>query len=381
METYRKRQSIFRHLSREFDRVNVDPRSLMERDLPKWMQPFLTKLTAKPYTGEQSHGDRVITNLVATFTFLILGVSLSSIGSIAGSYYLELIPLGWIFTTHGTRNLRLTIIHACSHHSVFTVSKYNLWLGEFISILTLTPKFRDYQRGHTKIHHSRQLMNPGDETFNYLFNVVSFRPGMTVEAAWHHLWKTLFSPTFYIDRFAFRLVKTFISDSPFHNLLAVGFWSMILILVGFTNSWLTFILTWVIPISIFFESSSLLRQCVEHRFAPTTAQMTAAIFCGEATPQIDANTTELERYLAWTNWWLRMLFYHLPSRFLVLTGDSPCHDWHHRNVGSRKWIASIFERQQEVEAGVKYYHDWGLLDAIDAVFQSFATQPSPFKDD
>jgi hypothetical protein len=243
----------------------------------------------------------------------------------------------------------------------------------------LTLNFKDYQQGHTKTHHSDKLLTPGEETFDYLIEVVGFKRGMTAHEAWHHLWITLFSPTFHIYRFASRLTATFLSDSLNHNLLSFTFWFGILGFITITNSWLAFLVAWVIPISFLFEASSLLRQCVEHRFSTSTtaeitpellSQMTLAIFCGESPPKLNPDALWSEQFLAWTYWWLRMLFYHLPSRILVLTGDSPCHDWHHRNIGSRKWIACIFERQKSVDAGVEYQHRWGLLEAIDETFKS-----------
>ncbi|MEH1858530.1 MAG: hypothetical protein V7L21_11115 [Nostoc sp.] len=364
---------------------DLDPRELMKKDLPNWIQPFLTELTAKPFVGEQQRKRTALNHIVTTFVALGIGVATSVLALSQSGFNLGLIPIGWGLTVYGARKLRLTIMHACSHHAVFTNNrKFNCWLGEFISILTLTLNFKAYQRGHNKDHHSNKLLTPGDETYQYLIDTVGFRLGMNVNHAWKHLWKTLVSPTFHIHQFASRLAATFLSDSLSHNLLSVVFWSSVLGFVTLKNSWLAFLVAWIIPISIFFEASSLLRQCVEHHFpVPTTAkhspevlsQMTAAIFCGEPTPKLDSSAEWVEIFLAWTLWWLQMLFYHLPSRVFILTGDSPCHDFHHRNPGSHKWLDCIFERQKEVEAGVKYYHHWGLLEAINESFKFMSLQP------
>ena len=366
-------------LSSQFS--ELEPRQTMKRDLPNLFQSFLTDLTAKPYAGEQPRKQTTLNDVVKTLIALGCGVSLSSVVLSQSGLYLVLVPIGWSFTIYGSRKLRLTIMHACSHHAVFANRrKLNTWLGESISILTLTLNFKAYQRSHIKTHHSQKLLTPGDETYEFLINTVGFKLGMTVDEAWKHLRKTIFSPIFHIRQFGSRLATTFISKSLQHNLLSFAFWSSILGVVTLTNSWLAFLIVWIIPISVFFEASSLLRQCVEHSF-PTTDerspkvlnQMTTAIFCGEPTPKLNASVSWFKKFLLWTRWWLRMFFYHLPSRVLILTGDSAGgHDWHHRNPGSREWVNCIFERQREVDAGVEYYHSWGLLEAINRTFLSLS---------
>src|SRR3546814_18853120 len=65
-----------------------------------------------------------------------------------------------------------------------------------------------------------------------------------------------------------------------------------------------------------------------------------------------------------------MLTVHLFSRLFVLVGDAPCHDYHHRRPGSRKWPSYIHERQADLLRGcpdypVNYIETWGLFRAID----------------
>ena len=84
--------------------------------------------------------------------------------------------------------------------------------------------------------------------------------------------------------------------------------------------------------------------------------------------------------MAWGYWAARMLFYHLPARALVLTGDSPCHDYHHRYPTSKAWPNAIFERQADLDAGCPgwpepYQETWGLLEAMDETFKSLSQQP------
>ena len=372
------------HLNEQL--LEDDVRESMRRDLPNWLQPLLTNLTAKPYQGEKSYQQTALSNVWSTFFALILGICVSDLSVNQSGFYLLLLPLGWCLTIHGLRKLRLTIVHACSHYSIFEYKKFNIWLGSFISILTLTLNFKDYQKGHIKAHHSKNLLLLGDETYEYLITTVGFRLGMTVDEAWRHLMKTIISPSFYLRRFYSRLKESFFSNSWKHNLLSIAFWSSILIIIVITDSWLVFLIAWLIPLSIFFETSSLLRQCVEHKFPNTherdseiLQQMTAAIFCGERNPNYDYNTSWIRKFMAWSHWWLRLFFYHLPSRYLILTGDTPCHDWHHRYPRNLEWSNSIFERQKDLETGElgwKYQHSWGLIEAMNKTFESLSYKQS-----
>jgi len=71
-----------------------------------------------------------------------------------------------------------------------------------------------------------------------------------------------------------------------------------------------------------------------------------------------------------------MLFVHAPTRYLVLTGDTVVHDYHHRYPSSREWADYLFARKRDIEAGHKgwpeYHEVWGLVPAINYVFDSLA---------
>ena len=359
-----------------------DVRESIKRDLPNWLQPFLTHLTGKPYQGEKPRQRTALNHVYTAFFALSMGVSITSFAVFQSSFYLVLIPLGWSLTINSLRKLRLSIMHYCSHHAIFKNRKLNDYLGLFVSILTLSFNYKAYQKRHVKTHHSKNLMVPGDETYDYLIHTVGFQRGMTLDEAWNHLKKTLISPGFYIRRLFSRLRESFFSDSWVHNTLSFAFHSSILAIIAVTNSWLIFLIAWVIPLLVFFEMSSLLRQCVEHLFPRKDVHsqdlMTLAIFCGERTPNCDPKAFWIEKFSLWLVWWFRLVFYHLPSRAFVLMGDAPCHDLHHHYPGSlQQWSNYIFERQKNLEVETsqwKYRHNWGLVEAINETFKSLAIQ-------
>ena len=213
---------------------------------------------------------------------------------------------------------------------------------------------------------------------------------MSVPALWQHLWKTLFSPVFHLRYLGQRLRGCFLADDPKHNALALAVWLAIATLITLTHSGLAFGLAYGVPITVLFQISSLLQNLVEHRWPvpPQLGQkprrergeLTVAVFLGEATPQLAADATRIQKSLAWIRWTLRMLFYHLPVRALVMMADISSHDFHHRHPGSKDWPNYIFARQADLEAGSPgwpepYQETWGLLEAIDETFKSLSQQP------
>ena len=87
--------------------------------------------------------------------------------------------------------------------------------------------------------------------------------------------------------------------------------------------------------------------------------------------------TGARRVYAWVRWTLRMALIHFPSRYLVLTGDTVVHDYHHRFPMSREWADYLFARQRDLEAGnpgwTPYREVWGLIPAINLVLDSLAS--------
>ncbi|MDY7008535.1 MAG: fatty acid desaturase [Cyanobacteriota bacterium] len=352
--------------------LHSDTRNRIDRMIRPEFRFFFTWLIGKPCFGETVRRKTVGEDLVSTFFILIFGVVVGYSAFTRDCVNLTAVPISWVCVLSSTRTLRLTIEHACSHNAVFSHRFWNNTLGEFISILTLTLPFREYQKNHTKVHHSNHILTPGDETYNFLFLNVGFRLGMKVDEAWKHLFKTVFSPTFHCRQLYSRIKSAFCSPYPTHNLISLAFWLSILCGVEITHSWQVFFWIWVLPLSVFFEVSSLLRQCVEHKFGNTPEEITSAIFCGEEPPVFNYSDSILVKVLGLTRWWMRVFFYHLPVRLLILTGDSPVHDYHHKRPGN-DWVNAHIDRQAEIEAGVSYTDSWGLLEAIAKTFESLST--------
>ena len=71
------------------------------------------------------------------------------------------------------------------------------------------------------------------------------------------------------------------------------------------------------------------------------------------------------------------MLYHLWVRITILPGGMSVHDHHHLFSKDQKdWANATFARQRQVEGGAKLIEVWGLGNAIEKVFQSFANAPA-----
>lgn len=62
---------------------------------------------------------------------------------------------------------------------------------------------------------------------------------------------------------------------------------------------------------------------------------------------------------------------------LVIVGDLPNHDYHHRYPSTADWTVAAYARQHDVDTGPEgppYHEVWGMGAAIDTLFRSWQTE-------
>jgi hypothetical protein len=230
-----------------------------------------------------------------------------------------------------------------------------------------------------------------DPTVQAFLVGLELRPGMPRQQMWGVLLGKLSSPKFHA-RFCLARIRSYFHEaSPGERALTVIAYAAGALVVSILNAWEFILVAWLLPLTLFFQVSNTLRLCVKHTFpAPDVskrrgkeyfASLTNAIFLGETTPARQSSRGRAG--LAWARWSGRMLFVHLPSRYLVLTGDTVCHDFHHRHPATRDWANYIFARQADVDSGHRgwppYREVWGLVPAINVVFDSLsAADPAEY---
>ncbi|MER5432065.1 fatty acid desaturase [Streptomyces sp. NPDC002588] len=354
------------------------------RVLPRAVQRPLTVFTGKPLPGQSPSRWSPTYHLVSAMSAMTAGAAVSSLGWALGSWFLTLLLPGWAVTLHGMRNLRMMIYHQCSHRNMYRRRKLDTVIGHTTSSLLVIQNFQRYSREHVSDHHAAHHMTLRDPTVQAFLVSLDLRPGMTRRRMWWRVMGKLFSPRFHFA-FAVSRVRAFWSESaPSEKTTSVLLYGLTAAATAATGTWPALLVVWFVPLVPLYQVSNTLRLCVKHTFPPAGtevrrgrayfASLTNAVFIGESAPP--AGLPAVRCLLSWSRWTLRMLFVHAPSRYLVLTGDTVVHDYHHRYPSGREWFDYIFARQRDVDAGAQgwpgYLEVWGLVPAISHVFDSLS---------
>ncbi|WP_216210948.1 fatty acid desaturase [Amycolatopsis aidingensis] len=344
----------------------------------------LTLLTGKPHAGQRPFRITPTVHLVNAMLSVSSGLALSA-GALAwtGWWLLLLLP-GWAMTLHGIRNLRMMIFHQCAHRNMWGRRKLDALLGRVLSALLLIQHYDTYSAEHVRDHHALHHMTLRDPTVQAFLLTLRLRPGMTRRQMWRMAMAKTFSPGFHARFFVARICSYCSAATRIERTVFLCSVLTLAALVSWLGLWTFVLVAWLPPGTVFFQMSNVLRLCVKHTFpaAGVTerrgrdyfAGLTNAIFLGEAAPA--PGLAWPKRMRAWARWWLRMAFVHFPARYLVLTGDTVCHDFHHRYPMSNNWANYIFAREADFTKGhpgwPPYRHVWGLAAGVNVVFDSLA---------
>ncbi|MDF5753261.1 fatty acid desaturase [Spongiactinospora sp. TRM90649] len=350
----------------------------------------LTLLIGKPYPGERPMPFTPTTHLVTSSASLVLGTALSAGAVLAAGWWLVLLVPGWAVTLHGARNLRMMIYHQCAHRNMWRRARADAVLGRLIAGLLLVQSFERYKTEHVAEHHARHHMTLRDPTVQAFLIGLGLDPGMTRRRMWRTVIAKLVSPRYHARFFWARLRSYWQQASRRERVATVAGHAVPFALAAWLNAWPVLLLAWLLPLTVFFQVSNTLRLCVKHTFPPRGEQeqrskehfagLTNSIFFGDVPPRPGPGSRR-----AWARWWLRLVTVHFPCRYLVLTGDTICHDYHHRRPMDPGWARYIHARQADIDAGhagwPPYKSVWGgLVPAINTVFDSLAAADPGYYD-
>jgi fatty acid desaturase len=369
-----------------------DPRVAMAKNLPAWLQPFLTWLTAKPAPGE-IHRNKSSTDYIFQAIGLVVGGCIvSSLAVIYSNVHSFVFWLGSIVgtsaTTSGLGVFQVVIFHHCAHNTVFRTRKRNRRVGRLISALLLFKHFDRYQYEHMLHHNADKLFTPDDEFMHFMVGLCHFTADASPKRLWRRLLLLLISPAFHARFLWNRLKGSLASHDWQHNLIGYAAVFPLAILCAITHRLELVSIAWFLPLTIMLQVATVFRILCEHRLPAReviesrgrelVCRATAGVFAGSTPPASSLRT--LPSLGAWTGWWCNILLVQLPVRVLVLVGDAPCHDFHHRRPG-KKWTSYTHARQADLDAGspgfpLNYVDTWGLFRAIDENFAAISRAPA-----
>ncbi len=367
-----------------YQHISKDPRSTMAIIGQRWpgsvynlYQRGLTWVTGKPLPEQKPLFTMSPWLHLTTMLVLLLGGSIAS-GSFwqQGGLWLLLLPLTMGMTLSASRTLWLTDLHAAAHGSFSTSRFANRLVGDSVSLLMMVLPWSAYRRSHTQRHHGPGFCSQqGDDDAAFL-HWLGIRGGLPKRALWTHLLLGVLSPRTHVVYLIARLRINLFGSGVARGVAAAAYLAG-LAAIGRTIGWGPLAVAWLVPLTGLYQASSILGWAGEHLwFVPKGSHVIAwhhdathARFLGEPYP---AGAGSLARL----GWWLRMALIHVPCRCLIIPGDLPAHDWHHRHPTRREWPQAIYARQRAIEAGESFAHEaWGLTGAIDRVFTVLSRQP------
>jgi hypothetical protein len=352
---------------------------------PGWTQHFWTWQTGKALPGQKPLLRHTWASYLAvTLTAFLGGLTLTSlaVALMFPFWYLAMLA-GWTLTVAGERLMVLIIAHQALHRRFSGNARTDQLWGEVVTVLSVFHTFGDFKEEHFDNHHRREVFaTEADPPVQFLIDL-GFRPDMSRAALWRHAWVVFFSPAFYWRGFLSRAGSNVRRGAWLRRLAFVawaGWW--LSLPFWLPNGWLVLLLALVLPVILFAQLSALLDRLGEHEWlAPRnpeyghrfyTVAATAARFCGSPVPA--RSLPAGAQFMAWVRWTSATLCYHIPARLLVVVGDLPNHDYHHRYPSTTEWAVAAYARQLDIDTGPEgppYREVWGLGAAIDHLFRSW----------
>lgn len=364
-----------------------DPRTELADRLPAVVQPLISWITAAPAPGETFQRRSTLAPLQDACLRMAAGVACTLAGLALDGVLpiLLFVAIGGVLTVSGLGLVQVVVFHYCAHNGVFASPARNQAVGRLISILFVFKYFDDYKREHTQHHRAQKLITEEDEFASFVVKVCGMRPGMSRHRLWLKLAALLASPVFHLKFLRLRVVGNLNADNPAHVCRFVVVWLAIAGVVAASGWGFEFAVAWALPLTIWLQIATVFRILCEHRFPNAEllavrgkaliANATTGVFAGRPAPVRRA--TAAANVAAWALWWADLLTLKLISRLVVLVGDAPAHDFHHRRPGTKHWPDALHERDADKRAGcpgypANYIDVWGLMAAVDGNLRSIA---------
>ncbi|MFX1740024.1 hypothetical protein PXJ20_32370 [Paraburkholderia sp. A1RI_3L] len=354
---------------------------------PGWTQHFWTWLTGKALPGQSPLFRHTwYSYLGVTLAVFFGGLTLSSLAVVykPHGWWWAMLGAGWVLSLCGARHMILVIAHQSIHRQFSGSEAGDRFWGELVTLLNSYQDAHAFKVEHFDAHHREHVFATLQDPPVQVILGLGFRPGMSRHRLWLRAFVVVLSPAFYLKGIADRL-RCNVTSGTWRRagfLLWAAWW--LSLPFWLRNGAEVLLLAYVVPIVLLNQLSALLDKLGEHAWLtpPDPAHgrryhhvaASWARFCGYAVPS--RSLPFGRRLAAWVRWTAAMLLYHLPVRLMVVVGDLPNHDFHHRQPRTPDWMIAAYARQRDIDHGLPgapgYVEVWGLAEAIDRMFRALS---------
>lgn len=355
---------------------------------PEWCQNIVTSLTGRCRDLEVSNNSnkiyqnyskntQFVLDLIILLSAIFLNISLIKFSPLI----LQLVCYPWLvlLTTGRLRKFQVTHGHHLSHISIGNRSWLDSFLLELSCLIPWSQNYLEYKRDHN-IHHTKASFTGADDPDAALLLKLNFRPGMSKEKLWRHLFWTFLDPSFHWILIRGRFVSN-LTNLSLAKIFYLGIHGALIYQLG----WSIYSLTILVPWFPIYHISALLQFLSEHQWliTPKPPKLDEEYkkrcwgrFLGEAPPE-NKSMGNLSK------WYVKFFLYHLPIRTAVLVSDLPCHDWHHLVKNSPdQWVdASQLRTEYIIKGEMPDQSFWGIDSVIDHVFDGLSNSTYSFSSD
>lgn len=337
-------------------------RSEFKSRLPSFMQPFLTWLMGRPYSGQKplvpvKHWSLTVLTFMAIWAS---GIASACWAINAGGVSLFVLPVSLLLTVCGARALQVHICHQAIHKNLSgkwlvvrsrdkkTISLLDFIIAEVISTMIVVQDATAYEHDHDGVHHP-DLASGHDPDFKFIVEVMNLKPWLSKEENRKRFFNALFSPKIHGLFLLGRLYANYVGSPLYRRLMSVGWLLIVVSAVALSGMWLEFGFV-VFCMTVPYSMSAMAQFFTEHFWTEKRKP-------GQSARQHHDNKL-LNRYLcdplpsasvwtvggaaSWARWWARLFFVHVPLRLGVLPADLPSHGGHHCAPMHKGWTDSIY---------------------------------------
>jgi hypothetical protein len=197
------------------------------------------------------------------------GVATSSLIVTAPPVFWPLLAWSWMLTVHAARKAQLVICHHAVHANMTGNKRWDRALVEVLSTLLMIQNFAAYHQDHITKHHGPKLATLEDSDMQFLV-AIGFRPGISREALWKQLYWTMVSPRFHSLFLRFRLRMNSTAAPMYRRIMAGGYAVAVVSYLILTGTWMSWVVTWGVPIFPLYHVAALLQFVSEHRWLQQT---------------------------------------------------------------------------------------------------------------